>query len=187
MAKRAEEQRRAQADADAEEALRRSGSTQANLDSENSLTITHPNIARPPSTSRPFKCHFSGCFRAYTRKGDLTRHLRSHATTFTAVCVIDDCPRSHEGRGFPRQDKLIDHLVQGHKMCRDLAKFAATIRGDWKQAVKNMPDDFPSRSYKEKLAYFDQYCTKYFYHWQYDLGSLQQELTDWEVRQGLID
>ncbi len=161
------------------------------VDFENSLASTHSNtttIARTPSTSRPFKCHFSGCFRAYTHKGDLSRHFRSHATTSTAVCTFDDCPRSHAGRGFPRQDKLVDHLVQGHKMRRNLAKFAATARGEWRQALKNMPDDFPFRSFQERKAYSDRYHSELqFYYYRYDLGSLQQDLTDWEVHQGLID
>ncbi|KAF7512624.1 hypothetical protein GJ744_000885 [Endocarpon pusillum] len=145
-----------------------------------------PHIAQPPSTFRPFKCDFSGCFRAYTRKGDLTRHSLNHATTFRVVCIIDDCPRSHGAHGFPRRDKLIDHLIQGHKMSRNLAGFAlrATSRGgDWKQALKNMPDDLPSQSFSAKEAYFYQYRFDLCYWVTYDLCSLQQDLTEWEDHQ----
>jgi len=52
-------------------------------------------------------CNYS---KHYAHKGDLTRHINKDHNPPHFHCHIDRCPRSIQGRGFGRKDKLVDHL-----------------------------------------------------------------------------
>jgi uncharacterized C2H2 Zn-finger protein len=65
------------------------------------------------------------CGKAFKRKGDLTRHGKSHGLT-KFYCVYADCPRRLYTKGFHRKDKLVDHLEFSHKMTKEDARRWAT-------------------------------------------------------------
>jgi len=57
-------------------------------------------------------CQHISCTKTYSRKGDLTRHITTfHARPSGWHCHIDRCPRGIFGKGFPRKDKLVAHLM----------------------------------------------------------------------------
>lgn len=64
----------------------------------------------------PFVCIHPGCSRTkpFTRKGDLDRHMKSHSPPEFG-CPIHGCKRQGDD-GFPRKDKLRDHMRQKHRM-----------------------------------------------------------------------
>jgi hypothetical protein len=68
----------------------------------------------------------------YARRGDLTRHIKNvHGAPSRFLCPIDKCPRSIPGAGFPRKDKLVDHLKSsrpGHSLSREDATYQASLR-----------------------------------------------------------
>ncbi|KAL8837356.1 MAG: hypothetical protein Q9176_005774 [Flavoplaca citrina] len=59
-------------------------------------------------------CDIEGCDKAFVRKGDLSRHLKSHKSgPRTHDCLADKCPRK-QMKGFWRMDKLKDHMARKH-------------------------------------------------------------------------
>ncbi|KAL8910956.1 MAG: hypothetical protein Q9172_007760 [Xanthocarpia lactea] len=73
----------------------------------------------PPSTTElsrnaDFPCGVPDCDKAFVRRSDLYRHLKSHQSgPRTYNCLADGCPRRGM-KGFWRQDKLKDHLDRKH-------------------------------------------------------------------------
>jgi hypothetical protein len=52
-----------------------------------------------------------GCKRNFVRLGDYKRHWNTvHVNRSRFRCHFRRCPRSIKGHGFPRRDKLVDHL-----------------------------------------------------------------------------
>jgi uncharacterized C2H2 Zn-finger protein len=91
-------------------------------------TEAHPSqfpfhTAPTASTLDKFAC--SRCGKAFKRKGDLTRHGKSHGVT-KFYCIYVGCPRHVYTQGFHRKDKLVDHLESSHKMTKEDAKHWAT-------------------------------------------------------------
>ncbi|KAL8857791.1 MAG: hypothetical protein Q9178_005691 [Gyalolechia marmorata] len=78
-----------------------------------------PEGKPPPSTTElsrnaDFPCSVPDCDKAFGRKGDLQRHLKSHQSGPRSYnCVADGCPRRGM-KGFWRRDKLKDHLDRKH-------------------------------------------------------------------------
>jgi hypothetical protein len=91
-------------------------------------TEAHPSqfafhAAPTASTLDKFTC--SRCGKAFKRKGDLTRHGKSHGVT-KFYCIYASCPRHVYTQGFHRKDKLVNHLESSHKMTKEDAKHWAT-------------------------------------------------------------
>ena len=79
--------------------------------------------AATASTRGEFTC--SRCSKAFKRKGDLTRHGKSHGLT-KFYCLYVNCPRHVYSKGFHRKDKLVDHLKLSHKMEKEDVRHWAT-------------------------------------------------------------
>ena len=79
----------------------------------------------PPTASTQGEFTCSRCGKAFKRKGDLTRHRKSHSLT-KFYCVYASCPRHVYTKGFHRKDKLVDHLELSHKMTKEDARHWAT-------------------------------------------------------------
>jgi uncharacterized Zn-finger protein len=77
------------------------------------------HAAPTASTQDEFTC--SRCGKAFKRKGDLTRHGKSHDLT-KFYCPYENCLRRFYGKGFHRKDKLVDHLESSHKMAKEDAR-----------------------------------------------------------------
>jgi len=61
-----------------------------------------------------FDCDTPGCrAKPFKRRGDLTRHMRTHVTEKRLDCSAVDCKRRGVN-GFTRKDKLKDHILDGH-------------------------------------------------------------------------
>jgi Zinc finger, C2H2 type len=95
---------------------------------QSASTKAHPSqfafhAAPTASTQDRFTC--SRCGKAFKRKGDLTRHGKSHGVT-KFYCVYASCPRHAYTQGFYRKDKLVDHLELSHKMTKEDARHWAT-------------------------------------------------------------
>ena len=89
------------------------------------------HAAPTASTQSEFTC--SCCGKAFKRKGDLTRHGKSHGLT-KFYCLYGNCPRRVYAKGFHRKDKLVQHLEFSHKMTNEDAKdwaTSATIACKW--------------------------------------------------------
>ena len=69
------------------------------------------------SSSTPFSCCF--CNQSFRRKGDLSRHMKKHASDQHFCCVYENC---HWNGTSYRRDKLVDHVVSHHKETRESAK-----------------------------------------------------------------
>jgi uncharacterized C2H2 Zn-finger protein len=78
-----------------------------------------------PTASAPGEFTCSRCGKAFKRKGDLTRHGKSHGLT-KLYCPYANCPRRVYTRGFHRKDKLVDHLEFSHKIKKEDARHWAT-------------------------------------------------------------
>lgn len=74
-------------------------------------------------------CHYGNCVKSYARYGDLTRHIKTiHEAPSSYLCYFDRCPRSINGRGFARKDKLVDHLKsRKHRVSAEDAAYAAAL------------------------------------------------------------
>lgn len=72
------------------------------------------------TTGPPLICAF--CNKSFKVKGDLTRHSKTHTQPALYHCLVMTCPRANRREAFHRKDKLVDHLVAGHKMSKDEAK-----------------------------------------------------------------
>ena len=77
------------------------------------------------SNVTPHVC--SSCSKHYARKGDLTRHITTaHRRPASFLCHFRHCPRSIEGKGFHRRDKLVDHLMSTkHRLSKVEAVYEA--------------------------------------------------------------
>ena len=96
-----------------------------------------PLSTTEPSRNADFPCGVPDCDKAFGRKSDLNRHLKSHQSgPRSHNCLADGCPRRGT-KGFWRLDKLMDHLDRKHpeieverwscfwgpeKGCRDIGK-----------------------------------------------------------------
>ena len=74
--------------------------------------VSHDRITRQRSSR--YVCLEANCDRTFSRPSDLDRHLKSRHYLPTFNCPVDDCDRKGR-RGFPRKDKLRDHLRQKHR------------------------------------------------------------------------
>jgi uncharacterized Zn-finger protein len=81
-----------------------------------------------------FLCSVNGCKKSFIKKGELTRHLKNHLGPHF-FCRQDLCPRGILGNGFPRRDKLVDHLVSKHKFGRKRANYDAVLLSSWTNSV----------------------------------------------------
>ena len=74
--------------------------------------VSHDRITKQRSSR--YVCLEANCDRTFSRPSDLARHLKSRHCPPTFNCPVDDCDRKGS-RGFPRKDKLGDHLRQKHR------------------------------------------------------------------------
>ncbi|KAL8767850.1 MAG: hypothetical protein Q9209_005742 [Squamulea sp. 1 TL-2023] len=84
------------------------------------LTFEHwqdgkaPTTITKPRPSITFACTVPECNKLFNRKGELTRHLKSHESgPRTHDCLAESCTRKGT-EGFWRMDKLKDHLDRKH-------------------------------------------------------------------------
>lgn len=75
--------------------------------------VRHDHTNRPESDR--YVCLIAKCRHTFSRPSDLDRHMKSRHCPPTFDCPVDDCNRK-AGKGFPRKDKLRDHLRQKHRM-----------------------------------------------------------------------
>ena len=61
-------------------------------------------------------CICTYCGKIYSRKGDLTRHEKTHTHLPEHSCPVQDCKRGGFPNGFHRKDKLVDHMIAAHKL-----------------------------------------------------------------------
>jgi hypothetical protein len=73
-------------------------------------------------------CSHDACEKRYKREGDLARHVKNvHKAPSAFLCHFPLCPRGVASHGFPRKDKLVDHLMSNkHGLARDEARVEAT-------------------------------------------------------------
>jgi hypothetical protein len=81
-----------------------------------------------PQTENRHRCFHDECERTYKHEGDLARHIRNvHKAPSAYLCHFPLCPRGLTNHGFPRKDKLVDHLMSNkHGLARDDARYEAT-------------------------------------------------------------
>jgi hypothetical protein len=74
-------------------------------------------------------CHYGNCLKSYARYGDLTRHIKTiHEAPSSYFCHFDQRPRSINGQGFTRKDKLIAHLKsRKHRVSAEDAAYVAAL------------------------------------------------------------
>ncbi|KAL8847645.1 MAG: hypothetical protein Q9221_007333 [Calogaya cf. arnoldii] len=73
-----------------------------------------PATASGSTKSADHMCGVEGCGKAFIRKGDLTRHLKSHqGGPRTYPCLAEECPRKGL-KDFWREDKFKDHMERKH-------------------------------------------------------------------------
>jgi hypothetical protein len=79
------------------------------------LPTKHTPAGDPrPSHAGPFTCDVDGCIsKPFKRRGDLRRHSKKHGSQQRYDCPAFDCNRTGK-RGFTREDKLVDHMCDGH-------------------------------------------------------------------------
>jgi hypothetical protein len=77
-------------------------------------------------TNKPYVCSYHGCYSSFKIKTDLARHQREKHGDQEYLCPVDTCPRSIEGEGFLRNDRLVIHLVwKKYSMAKQQAKLKA--------------------------------------------------------------
>ncbi len=108
-------------------------------------TCTCKANGRPSETNQGFPCSMNGCTKSYKRKGDLRRHVKTHRKESWLLCSEILCIRSLPGKGFPRKDKLANHLEQRHKYSRVEANFLAELAGCQGEAVDSSVIGLPSQ------------------------------------------
>jgi hypothetical protein len=81
-----------------------------------------------PQKENRHHCFHSECEKTYKHEGDLARHIRNvHKAPSAYLCHFPLCPRGLTNHGFPRKDKLVDHLMSNkHGLARDDARYEAT-------------------------------------------------------------
>ncbi len=74
-------------------------------------------------------CLYAGCQKVYSRKGDLSRHVKNaHEKPSCFMCHFHRCPRGIPGKGFARKDKLVGHLKsKKHGLSAKDAAYEATL------------------------------------------------------------
>jgi hypothetical protein len=82
-----------------------------------------------PTANRLYRCWMPDCEKTYVRSGDLGRHVETfHENPASFLCHFRRCPRSIKGRGFPRRDKLVDHLKsRKHDLSHEDAVYEAAL------------------------------------------------------------
>jgi hypothetical protein len=95
----------------------------------------------------PFICYLCQPVsrKSYARQGDLTRHIKTyHGAPSRFLCYVHRCPRSITGNGFPRRDKLVDHLKSskpGHGLSHKDAVYQAAFHN--KPRLNAVPPALP--------------------------------------------
>jgi hypothetical protein len=81
-----------------------------------------------PQKENRHRCFHDKCERTYKHEGDLARHIKNvHKAPSAYLCHFPLCPRGLINHGFPRKDKLVDHLMSNkHGLARDDARYEAT-------------------------------------------------------------
>ncbi|KAL9033398.1 MAG: hypothetical protein Q9180_005967, partial [Flavoplaca navasiana] len=94
-----------------------------------SLSVSTDRVSDVYSKRNPYSCVYPGCTRTFLRRADLDRHMNDHPHTKhdcpLALKQDGSCNRMGEN-GFPRKDKLEDHLKRVHML--DLPKSARGTR-----------------------------------------------------------
>ena len=94
------------------------------------MAINHHSVAQPAAVDHGHHiCPYDLRLKDYASKGDLTRHIRTvHEMAAHFHYRIDMCPRSIPGNGFPRKDKLVDHLKSKKRgLSHEQAGYQATL------------------------------------------------------------
>jgi hypothetical protein len=81
-----------------------------------------------PQKENRHRCFHDECDKTYKYEGDLARHIRNvHKAPSAFRCHFPLCPRGLTNHGFPRKDKLVDHLMSNkHGLARNDARYEAT-------------------------------------------------------------
>jgi hypothetical protein len=81
-----------------------------------------------PQEENRHRCFHDECEKTCKHEGDLARHIRNvHKAPSAYLCHFPLCPRGVTNHGFPRKDKLVDHLMSNkHGLARDDARYEAT-------------------------------------------------------------
>ena len=76
-----------------------------------------------------YKCRVHGCNKSFEQSEYRTRHQKTtHGDRSRFLCHFRRCPRGIKGRGFPRKDKLVDHLKSRyHKLSHGDARYEAAL------------------------------------------------------------
>lgn len=81
----------------------------------------------PKAAKHKFSCQVLECPRSYSKPGQLRRHMKDHSAK-RYYCADPMCPRGLASKGWPRRDKLVDHLFKRHKYERPEANLIAALQ-----------------------------------------------------------
>ncbi|KAE9364065.1 hypothetical protein N431DRAFT_423163 [Stipitochalara longipes BDJ] len=92
----------------------------------------------------PLCCPIAGCSHSepFDKKPDLDRHVKSIHEGSSFVCPIESCDASTVG--FPRKDKLVQHMRETHNNVRCLLNHcgAAILDGQQESHIQNGHGDY---------------------------------------------
>lgn len=118
---------------------------------EPGLKLTEEQITTakvPSAAERRCACPRDGCHKTFMYTEDLRRHQRhTHDRPSQFHCHYRRCPRSIPGHGFPRKDKLVDHLKSRyHELSHAEARYEVELHSpsrritidDWWEPQKKL-------------------------------------------------